>query len=135
MPQMRQAISQGKLPAFYLLIHRCFFVARVLCHTLYVPYTYRIYQIISCKTGNRCPTILPHWDDAPTSYLLDLCIEQKNLLHWNQRGLTKLGWNNVYRRLSDHIGPVYDNKQVQNKVNALKGGSTWTGSRPKPAAC
>jgi len=62
-----------------------------------------------------------HWDDDTMSYFLDLCIEQKNLLHWNQRGLTKLGWNNVYRQLSDHIGPVYDNKQVQNKVNALKG--------------
>ena len=47
-------------------------------------------------------------------------IEQKDLLHWNQRGLTTLGWANVYPAFEKAMGLPYDKKQLQNKLNEMK---------------
>jgi len=47
-------------------------------------------------------------------------IEQKNLLHWNQKGLTTLGWANVYPAFENATKLPYDKKQLQNKFNEMK---------------
>ena len=51
---------------------------------------------------------------------LELVIEQKNLLHWSQRGLTTVGWANVYPAFAKATGVLYDKKQLQNKFNEMK---------------
>lgn len=60
------------------------------------------------------------WDDATTKTFLDLCIEQKNLLNYNSRGLSKLGWQNLYRDFKQRTGLIYDSKQLQNKLAQLR---------------
>ena len=61
-----------------------------------------------------------NWDDATLRTFLELVIEQKNLLHWNQRGLTALSWGNVYPAFEKATGLSYDKKQLQNKFNEMK---------------
>ena len=51
---------------------------------------------------------------------LELVIEQKNLLHWSQRGLTTVGWANVYPVFVKATGLPYDKKQLHNKFNEIK---------------
>jgi len=61
-----------------------------------------------------------NWDDTTVRTFLELVIEQKNLLHWNQRGLTALGWANLYPAFTTATGLTYEKKQLQNKLNELK---------------
>ena len=61
-----------------------------------------------------------NWDDATVRTFLELVIEQKNVLHWNQRGLTTVGWANVYPAFAKAMGLSYDKKQLQNKFNEMK---------------
>jgi hypothetical protein len=57
---------------------------------------------------------------ATTKLFLDLCIAEKNQLNFNNKGLTKLGWQHIYRNFREQTGLQYDNKQLQDKLTALK---------------
>ena len=61
-----------------------------------------------------------NWDEATLRTFLELVIEQKNLLHWNQRGLTAVGWSNLYPAFENKMKLGYDKKQLQDKLNDLK---------------
>ncbi|XP_034586677.1 uncharacterized protein [Setaria viridis] len=61
-----------------------------------------------------------NWDEGTTKTLLDLCIAEKNQFNWSNRCLTKLGWKHVYRSFNQQIGMNLGNKQLQNKLNALR---------------
>ena len=61
-----------------------------------------------------------NWDDNATRTFLDLVTGQKNLLHYNQKGPTTLGWANVYPTFREAPGLPYDKKQLQNKFNEMK---------------
>ena len=61
-----------------------------------------------------------NWDDTIVRIFLELVIEQKNQLHWNQRGLTTLGWANLYPAFTTATELTYQKKQLQNKLNELK---------------
>ncbi|PUZ50480.1 hypothetical protein GQ55_6G061600 [Panicum hallii var. hallii] len=41
-------------------------------------------------------------------------------LNYNKKGLTKIGWSNLYRNFRQQTGRTYDSKQLQNKFNSLK---------------
>ena len=60
------------------------------------------------------------WDNTTVRTFLELVIEQKNLLHRNQRGLTTLGWAHLYPAFTTATRLTYDKKQLQNKLNELK---------------
>ncbi|KAJ1273278.1 hypothetical protein BS78_06G267600 [Paspalum vaginatum] len=60
------------------------------------------------------------WDENTTKIFLDLCIREKEKLNCNKKGLTKLGWQNLYRNFRQQTGRSYDSKQLQNKFNSLK---------------
>uniref|UniRef100_K3XRA8 Myb/SANT-like domain-containing protein n=1 Tax=Setaria italica TaxID=4555 RepID=K3XRA8_SETIT len=49
-----------------------------------------------------------------------LCIDEKNKLNYNKRGLTKVGWHNLYTNFKQQTGRKYSCKQLQNKFNAFK---------------
>uniref|UniRef100_K4A2Y3 Myb/SANT-like domain-containing protein n=1 Tax=Setaria italica TaxID=4555 RepID=K4A2Y3_SETIT len=61
-----------------------------------------------------------NWDDNTTKIFLDLCIDEKNKLNYNKKGLTKLGWHNLYTNFKQQTGRKYSCKQLQNKFNAFK---------------
>ncbi|ONL96635.1 hypothetical protein ZEAMMB73_Zm00001d028652 [Zea mays] len=61
-----------------------------------------------------------NWDEATTKIFLDLCIVEKNLTNWNSLGLTKQGWQHVYRSFKEQTGLNYDHKQMQNKLSTLR---------------
>jgi len=61
-----------------------------------------------------------NWDEATLRIFLELVIDQKNLLHWSQRGLTTVGWNNLYPQFENRTKLGYDKKQLQNKLSDLK---------------
>jgi hypothetical protein len=54
-----------------------------------------------------------------TKIFIDLCIIQKNLNNFNSMGLTKYGWQQVYRSFKEQTGLDYENKKLQNKLNLL----------------
>ena len=61
------------------------------------------------------------WDNDLTKVFLDLCIAEKEKLNYNsKKGLTKAGWQNLYRNFHQQTGKLYDRKQLQNKFNSLK---------------
>ncbi|WVZ48959.1 hypothetical protein U9M48_000344, partial [Paspalum notatum var. saurae] len=60
------------------------------------------------------------WDEETTKTFLDLCIAEKEKRNYNNRGLTRFGWQNVYRNFRQLTGRAYDTKQMQNKFNTLK---------------
>ena len=65
------------------------------------------------------------WDLPTTKLLLDLCIAEKDKCNFTQKGLTREGWKNVYRELSNS-GFSYTNRQVNNKLGSLKDKfNTW----------
>jgi hypothetical protein len=37
------------------------------------------------------------WDDATTYLFLQIVLDQKRRYNWNKMGLTKHGWNQVYK--------------------------------------
>jgi hypothetical protein len=61
-----------------------------------------------------------NWNENTTKTFLDLCIAEKEKLNYNNKGLTKIGWQNLYRNFKSETGRAYDIKQLQNKFNALK---------------
>ncbi|KAF2941999.1 hypothetical protein DAI22_03g388900 [Oryza sativa Japonica Group] len=61
-----------------------------------------------------------YWDDRLTKIFLDICIAEKEKLNYNKKGLTKVGWQNVYRNFREQTCKNYDSKQLQNKFNTLK---------------
>lgn len=61
-----------------------------------------------------------HWDDTTTRIFLDLCIAEKEKQNYNSKGLTKIGWHNLYRNFKEETRRSYDTKQLQNKFNGLK---------------
>ncbi|KAL6626528.1 hypothetical protein ACP70R_030254 [Stipagrostis hirtigluma subsp. patula] len=62
-----------------------------------------------------------YWDNDTTKIFLDLCIAEKEKLNFNfKKGLTKAGWNNVYRNFRQQTGRAYGSKQLQNKFHSLK---------------
>uniref|UniRef100_K4AKZ0 Myb/SANT-like domain-containing protein n=1 Tax=Setaria italica TaxID=4555 RepID=K4AKZ0_SETIT len=61
-----------------------------------------------------------NWDDNTTKMFLDLCIDEKNKLNYNKKGLTNLGWHNLYTNFKQQTGKKYSCKQLQNKFNAFK---------------
>ncbi|ONM37936.1 hypothetical protein ZEAMMB73_Zm00001d043424 [Zea mays] len=60
------------------------------------------------------------WDPMTTKTFIDLCINQKDLNNFNSMGLTKYGWQQVYRSFREQTGLDYDNKKLQNKLNLLR---------------
>uniref|UniRef100_K3YL57 Uncharacterized protein n=1 Tax=Setaria italica TaxID=4555 RepID=K3YL57_SETIT len=54
-----------------------------------------------------------NWDDNTTKIFMDLCIDEKNKLNYNKKGLTKLGWHNLqykdWRKLKDKSGTGWNN--------------------------
>ncbi|XP_012699992.1 L10-interacting MYB domain-containing protein [Setaria italica] len=61
-----------------------------------------------------------NWDEGTTKTLPDLCIAEKSQFNWSNRCLTKLGWKHVYRSFNQQTGMNLGNKQLQNKLNALR---------------
>ena len=61
-----------------------------------------------------------HWKPEETKIFLDLCIAEKNKMNFNEWGLTKLGWRNVYRGFASQTGLQLDNKKLQNKLSAMR---------------
>jgi len=65
------------------------------------------------------------WDLPTTKLLLDLYIAEKDKCNFTQKGLTREGWKNVYRELSNS-GFSYTNRQVSNELGSLKDKfNTW----------
>lgn len=62
-----------------------------------------------------------NWNENTTKTFLDLCIAEKEKLNYNNKGLTKIGWQNLYHNFKSETGRTYDIKQLQNKFNGLKG--------------
>ncbi|KAJ1282737.1 hypothetical protein BS78_03G074500 [Paspalum vaginatum] len=60
------------------------------------------------------------WDDKTTKIFLDLCIAEKKKHNYHKKGLTKQGWQNIYRNFRLQTGRAYASKQLQNKFNTLK---------------
>jgi hypothetical protein len=61
-----------------------------------------------------------NWNESRTKTFLDLCIEQKNLFNWNEKGLNKHGWHNVYAKFRQLTGLHWDNKQLHNKLSQMR---------------
>lgn len=61
-----------------------------------------------------------YWDVDTTKIFLNLCIDEKNKLNYNNKGLTKDGWHNLYANFRRQTGKKYGPKQLQNKFNTLK---------------
>lgn len=61
-----------------------------------------------------------NWDDNTTKIFLDLCIAEKEKLNYNSKGLTKIGWHNLYHNFKEQTRRAYGTKQLQNKFNSLK---------------
>ena len=51
---------------------------------------------------------------------MDLCIAEKNKMNFNQKGLTNLGWRNVYHGFATETGLQLPNKKLQNKLSAMR---------------
>lgn len=60
------------------------------------------------------------WDENTTKIFLELCIAEKEKFNFHNNGLTKQGWQNLYRDFRQQTGKNYDRKQLQNKFNTLK---------------
>jgi hypothetical protein len=60
------------------------------------------------------------WDPMTTKIFIDLCIIQMNLNNFNNMGLTKYGWQQVYHSFREQTGLDYENKKLQNKLNLLR---------------
>lgn len=48
------------------------------------------------------------WDENTTKIFLDICIAEKDKFNFNKKGLTKLGWQDVYRLFRQQTGRAYD---------------------------
>lgn len=60
------------------------------------------------------------WDDATTYLFLQIVLDQKRRYNWSKMGLTKHGWNQVYKEFQAQTGKHWENKALNNKLNALK---------------
>ena len=56
-----------------------------------------------------------HWEEHEVKLLLTLAIQEKEKFNWNQFGLTREGWRNIYPHF-----PQYLHKQINNKFDFLK---------------
>jgi len=56
-----------------------------------------------------------HWEEHEVKLLLTLAIQEKEKFNWNQFGLTREGWRNIYPHF-----PQYSHKQINNKFDFLK---------------
>uniref|UniRef100_I1QM88 Myb/SANT-like domain-containing protein n=1 Tax=Oryza glaberrima TaxID=4538 RepID=I1QM88_ORYGL len=61
-----------------------------------------------------------YWDKALTKIFLDLCIAEKIKRNYNKKGLTNIGWQNLYRNFREQTGKNFDSKQLQNKFSTMK---------------
>ena len=61
-----------------------------------------------------------NWDGPTTRLFLDLCIAEKEKFNFTNQGLTRDGWHNVQRSFKERAGARYTNKQMSNKLQALK---------------
>lgn len=72
------------------------------------------------------PSDRANWDVPTLRIFLELVLEQRNQLYWNKKGLTNLGWANVYAAARKTGQLHYSKKQLQNKFNETKGSyQTW----------
>jgi hypothetical protein len=60
------------------------------------------------------------WDDATTYLFLQIVLDQKRRYNWSKMGLTKHGWNQVYKEFQAQTGNHWENKVLNNKLNTLK---------------
>jgi len=51
---------------------------------------------------------------------LDLCIAEKDKFNFTNQGLTRDGWHNMQHSFKELAGARYTNKQMSNKLQALK---------------
>uniref|UniRef100_I1QHH8 Myb/SANT-like domain-containing protein n=1 Tax=Oryza glaberrima TaxID=4538 RepID=I1QHH8_ORYGL len=61
-----------------------------------------------------------YWDKALKKIFLDLCIAEKIKRNYNKKGLTNIGWQNLYRNFREQTGKNFDSKQLQNKFSTMK---------------
>ncbi|KAJ1267754.1 hypothetical protein BS78_07G082100 [Paspalum vaginatum] len=60
------------------------------------------------------------WTEVTTKTLLDLCIVEKNVLNFNTKGLTTVGWENVTCKFREQTGETYDGRQLYTKLSGLR---------------
>jgi hypothetical protein len=63
-----------------------------------------------------------NWDDATLRTFLELVIVQKNQFHWNQKGLTTIGWANVYPAFTEAMGLPYVLTSFLARVKMIRKG-------------
>jgi hypothetical protein len=81
-----------------------------------VPLLYENHRIQVChSTFPQMPRDQAHWEPSQIVLLLKLAIAEKQKGNWNQYGVTKEGWRNIYPHF-----PQYTHKQVTNKFDSLK---------------
>ncbi|WVZ94873.1 hypothetical protein U9M48_040709 [Paspalum notatum var. saurae] len=61
-----------------------------------------------------------HWSKATTKTFLDLCIAEKNILNFNTKGLTTVGWNILKGKFRQQRGVTYDGRQLHSKLAGLR---------------
>ncbi|KAJ1295735.1 hypothetical protein BS78_01G246100 [Paspalum vaginatum] len=77
------------------------------------------------------------WTEATTKTLLDLCIAEKNVLNFNTKGLTTVGWKNLTRKFREQTGQTYDGWRLYTKLSSQKdilGSGPWIALRKKKSA-
>ncbi|ONM21469.1 hypothetical protein ZEAMMB73_Zm00001d005571 [Zea mays] len=84
------------------------------------PVQYNLRKKRAKTTSTMSSSDRASWDPMITKIFIDLCINQKDLNNFNSMGLTKYGWQQVYRSFREQTGLDYDNKKLQNKLNLLR---------------
>lgn len=81
---------------------------------------YRILYTYKQMEHNRA-----NWDPAATKKFMDLCIAEKNIMNFNNKGPTRQGWHNLYVNFKEKTSLNYDSKQLQNKLTTFRSFTQW----------
>jgi len=109
-----EARNQGKFTVVKYLSFRLLLLP--LCFLLFTSkLSARTQTKISHYTCPQMPRDHAHWEEHEVKLLLTLAIQEKEKFNWNQFGLTREGWRNIYPHF-----PQYSHKQINNKFDCLK---------------
>lgn len=109
-----KARNQGKFTVVKYLSFRLLLLP--LCFLLFTSkLSARTQTKISHYTCPQMPRDHAHWEEHEVKLLLTLAIQEKEKFNWNQFGLTREGWRNIYPHF-----PQYSHKQINNKFDFLK---------------
>ena len=112
--QTSKARNQGKFTVVKYLSFRLLLLP--LCFLLFTSkLSARTQTKISHYTCPQMPRDHAHWEEHEVKLLLTLAIQEKEKFNWNQFGLTREGWRNIYPHF-----PQYSRKQINNKFDFLK---------------